>query len=61
MSRDATGVLQFITVTGGLIASLYATRRIIKRLLAGRLHSRMVFLLPSALLCLSALAYLVLC
>ncbi len=58
VSRDATYVLQIITVSGGLIASLYATQRIIKRLLANRHALKRVFALPAFLLCLSALAYL---
>lgn len=58
MSRDATCVLQIITVAGGLIASLYATQRIVKRLLAGRHYSSKMFTLPAALLSLSAIAYL---
>ena len=59
MSRDTTFVLQFITVFGGLVASLYATHRIIKRLLAGRLYSLKIFLPSALLLCLSACAYLI--
>jgi transcriptional regulator with AAA-type ATPase domain/polyferredoxin len=58
ISRDATFVLQTITVSGGLIASLYATQRIIKRLLENRFALKRVFALPAFLLCLSALAYL---
>lgn len=58
MSRDTTFVLQAITVFGGLVASLYATKRIILRLLLGRRYALKIFLLPAALLCLSALAYL---
>jgi transcriptional regulator with AAA-type ATPase domain/polyferredoxin len=58
MSRDTTFVLQFITVFGGLVASLYATHRIIKRLLAGRRYSPAMFLPSAILLCLSAFAYL---
>jgi CRP-like cAMP-binding protein/polyferredoxin len=57
MSRDATFILQFITVTGSLLASLYATRRIISRLLMAR-PSWKVYALPAFLLCLSAVAYL---
>jgi transcriptional regulator with AAA-type ATPase domain/polyferredoxin len=58
MSRDTTFVLQFITVFGGLVASLYATHRIIKRLLTGRHYSLKMFLPAALLLCLSAIAYL---
>ena len=59
MSRDTTFVLQFITVFGGFVASLYASHRIIKRLLAGRLYSLKMFLPSALLLCLSAIAYLI--
>lgn len=58
ISRDATIVLQLITVLGGLIASLYATHRIIKRLVVGRPYSSKMFTLPAVLLSLSALAHL---
>lgn len=58
MSRDATFILQFITVVGGLIASLYATKRIVKRLLTVRRYSWKMFMPPAFLLCLSAVAYL---
>jgi len=61
MSRDAIWLLQFITIAGGMAASLYATRRIIKRLVVGGKSFLKAILLPSGLLCLSALAYLVLC
>lgn len=58
LSRDATFILQFITVIGGLIASLYATKRIVKRLLTVRPYSLKMFAPPAFLLCLSAVAYL---
>ncbi len=58
VSRDATFVLQTITIIGGLIASLYATQRIIKRLLVSQKYSQKVFVLPALLLCISAMAYL---
>ncbi len=58
MSRDTTFVLQVITVLGGLAASLYATNRIIKRLLTGRRYSLKMFMPSVLLLCLSAIAYL---
>jgi polyferredoxin len=58
ISRDATIVLQIITVVGGLIASLYATHRIIRRLVVGRPYASKMFTLPAVLLGLSALAYL---
>ena len=59
MSRDTTFVLQFITVFGGLLASLYATYRIVRRLLSGRHYAIKMFFLPALLLCLSAIAYLI--
>jgi polyferredoxin len=59
MSHDATFILQFITVSGGLLASLYATKRIISRLLMVQPPWRM-FMPPAFLLCLSAVAYLLL-
>lgn len=58
ISRDATVVLQIITVLGGLIASLYATHRIIRRLVVDRPYGSKMFTLPAVLLALSALAYL---
>ncbi len=58
VSRDATVVFQIITVIGGLIASLYATQRIIKRLVIVPCISKKIFILPSVLLCFSAIAYL---
>lgn len=57
ITRDATVVLQIITICGALIASLYATRRIILRLLGERRYSPEMFSLPAFLLCLSAIAY----
>ncbi len=35
ISSDSTFVLQFLTVSGGLLASLYATYRVIDRAMAG--------------------------
>ncbi|HBG18196.1 MAG TPA: hypothetical protein DDY32_02690, partial [Desulfobulbaceae bacterium] len=35
ISADSTYVLQFLTVMGGLLASLYATYRVIERSMAG--------------------------
>jgi polyferredoxin len=57
MSHDATFILRFITIGGGLLASLYATKRIITRLLMVPPSWRM-FMPPAFLLCLSAVAYL---
>jgi len=58
ISPDATFVLQLITVLGGLIASLYASQRIVYRLLVDRQYSSKMFAPPAILLCLSAIAYL---
>jgi polyferredoxin len=58
ISLDATFVLQIITVTGGLLASLYASQRIVKRLLVDRQYSPKMFAPPAILLCISAIAYL---
>jgi hypothetical protein len=58
ISPDATFVLQLITVLGGLIASLYASQRIVNRLLVDRQYSTKMFFPPAVLLCLSAIAYL---
>ncbi len=57
LSADTTYALQFLTVTGGLLASLYATSRIARRLV-GRGLRRLAFVLPALLLVLLALAYL---
>ncbi len=58
INSDATFILQLITIVGSLIASLYATQRIVKRLVADRLYRQRMFVLPAFLLCLSAIAYL---
>lgn len=58
MSTDATFILQLITITGSLIASLYATQRIIKRLVVDRQYLPKMYIAPAFLLCLSAIAYL---
>ena len=58
MNREATFVLQIITVSGGLIAALYASHRIVKRLVIARQYSLKMFTLPALLLCFSAVAYL---
>lgn len=57
LGPDTTYALQFLSVFGGLLASLYATHRIVRRL-AGRHRPPLAFLLPALLLCLSAVAYL---
>jgi hypothetical protein len=56
MSTDATFILQLITIIGSLIASLYATQRIIKWLLVDRQYSQKMYIAPALLLCLSTLA-----
>jgi len=58
ISGDATFVLQVITVFGGLIASLYANRRIIGRLDDGRHGRPLLYSLPALLLWISAVLYL---
>ncbi len=58
LSRDATMVLQCITIIGGLFASLVACRNIVKRLPTELVHSGFVLYFPAALLCLSAAIYL---
>ncbi len=58
ISTDATFILQLITVTGSLIASLYASQRIIKRLAADRQYLPKMTIAPAFLLFLSAIAYL---
>lgn len=57
LGPDTTYALQFLSVFGGLLASLYATHRIVRRL-AGRRRRSLTFLFPALLLCLSAIAYL---
>lgn len=58
ITEDATFVLQFITVVGGLLASLYATQKIFKQLFAAGNYTEKSFLLPSVVLSLLAVAYL---
>ncbi|KGO34492.1 MAG: sigma 54-interacting transcriptional regulator [Desulfoprunum sp.] len=58
MSPDAAFVLQAITVAGGLIAALYASHRIIKRLLIARRYSLKMFAVPAFCLCLYAVVSL---
>jgi transcriptional regulator with AAA-type ATPase domain/polyferredoxin len=61
ISRDSTSVLQTLTVLGGLLASMYATYRIIDRLLEGELLiSRMLILPFGFLITLSILFFLML-
>ncbi len=59
ISRDSTVVLQTLTVIGGLLASMYATYRIVNRVLAGdTLESRMV-VLPFGFLITMAVLFIV--
>ena len=58
LTEDATFVLQLITVVGGLLASLYATQRIVRQLFAAGNSSRKSILLPAVVLSLLAVAYL---
>ena len=59
ISRDSTAVLQTLTVIGGLLASMYATYRIVNRVLAGdTLESRMV-VLPFGFLITMAVLFIV--
>ncbi len=56
ISRDSTAVLQTLTVIGGLLASMYATYRIVNRVLEGdNLESRMVVLPFGFLITMAAL------
>lgn len=46
ISSDSTFVLQFITVLGGLLASLYATYRVIERAMAGDTVTSKTLVIP---------------
>lgn len=46
ISADSTFVLQFLTVIGGLLASLYATYRVIERAMAGDTLTRKSLVIP---------------
>jgi len=50
ISRDSTYVLQFLTVLGGLLASLYATYRVIERVYAGEGVTSKALLIPFSFL-----------
>jgi polyferredoxin len=58
LSREATVTLQHLIVTGGLLASLYATYRIIKRYIATEAFSLKFYGLPYAFLLGSGILYL---
>lgn len=50
ISSDSTYVLQFLTVLGGLLASLYATYRVIKRTMLGDSVSSRALAIPFSFL-----------
>jgi len=50
ISSDSTYVLQFLTVMGGLLASLYATYRVIERVLAGDVLTSKALIIPFSFL-----------
>lgn len=50
ISEDSTYVLQFLTVLGGLLASLYATYRVIERAMAGDSVTSKALAIPFAFL-----------
>jgi ferredoxin len=50
ISSDSTYVLQFLTVMGGLLASLYATYRVIERALAGDVLTSKALVIPFSFL-----------
>lgn len=60
LDQEATTILQLITICGALIASLYATHRIVQRLMEQKQYPRKVFWLPGSLLFISAAIYFLL-
>lgn len=50
ISSDSTFVLQFLTVLGGLLASLYATYRVIERAMAGDAVTSKTLMIPFSFL-----------
>ena len=60
ISRDATVLLQLITLLGALFASLYANRRILQRLSVIKEKQAGQIWLTSGLLCISAVVYFIL-
>lgn len=58
ISSDSTFVLQFLTVLGGLLASLYATYRVVERSLAGEAVSQRALWVPFSFLLSLALLFL---
>jgi hypothetical protein len=59
LSREATLTLQHLIITGGLLASLYATYRIIKRYIGSERFSLKLYGLPYAFLLGSGILFLV--
>jgi len=60
ISRDSTYVLQFLTVLGGLLASLYATYRVIERVYAGEGVSSKSLVIPFSFLIIIASLFVLL-
>ncbi len=60
MSRDAAFVLQAITVAGGLLATLYASHRIVNRLTTARPRTLQPFVMLASFYCITAVVYLLL-
>ncbi|MDH3775880.1 MAG: hypothetical protein OER59_02350, partial [Desulfobulbaceae bacterium] len=58
LSREATLTLQHLIITGGLLASLYATYRIIKRYMGSDRFSLKLYGLPYAFLLGSGILFL---
>ena len=58
LSREATQTLQYLIITGGLLASLYATYRIGKRYIASENISLKLYGLPYAFLLSSGILFL---
>jgi CRP-like cAMP-binding protein/polyferredoxin len=58
LSREATVTLQHLIITGGLLASLYATYRIIKNYIATEIFSLKFYGLPYAFLLGSGILYI---
>ncbi|WP_456473629.1 sigma 54-interacting transcriptional regulator [Desulfolithobacter sp.] len=58
ISSDSTYVLKALTVTGGLLASLYATYRLTERTIAGNVHSIKPLMIPFSFLFILAVLFL---
>ena len=59
ISRDSTSVLQTLTVIGGLLASMYATYRIIGRVMEGEILESRMFILPFGFLVTMAILFMI--